>query len=100
MKKIVVIIPKEGQDWRATLFRGGSIKRKSALSLLTRIERTLGRSRRSANVLKFAVKVNYGKGYVNESYPSADSKQQLYALTCFLEDYLPENSLDSRYKKY
>ena len=94
MNKVNVSVPKtEKGKWVVN----GHYHRASAATVLGLTERLLSRLTTEG---KTCVRVNYGKGYHNESVPSQNVPEQLYALSCFLEDYLSEKTLGRIGKNY
>jgi len=61
--------------------------------------RRLSKSLASLLPHKTVLLVDYGNRHLNEA-EGQDAKQLLYALACFLEDYLPKSTLESKCKKY
>ena len=102
MRKIIIKLP----DKRVNKFRLQRKEWKSrrflrAATLLNRLENTFPCNKleeRTAIVVKEHDGIHFVS--INESLPSNDSKYLLYAFACFLEDYLSEALLKSRYRKY
>lgn len=97
MNKIVITVPKKDKKWKWSL--GGKNKRHylRADTLLKAIERCFS-MRRSKE--KTCVKIKDGDVYVNESYPSYNSSEQLWTTSCFLEDYLSSKVKKSYERKF
>lgn len=100
MNRITIKVLKNGFSYSGG---AGVRKRKDASTIFNWVERKLhclGRSLATKLKDKTAVLVKYLDGGVNETVTSDDPKEILYALACFLEDYLPKDLLNRKYKKY
>lgn len=92
--KIKITVPQKNEHWKVSFGRGER-KRSSAVAIFRAVERHLqARALRE----KMEIVVKYGKDISNETIASQDTKYLLYALSCFLEDYLPAQTL-SRVEK-
>ena len=85
-----------------TRSNGGSrVHKKTAVGAYRVIENKLWKHlKASLGGLKVSILVEYEQGYYNDTNPSENIAQTLYAITCFMEDYLPKDFLDTRIKKY
>jgi len=54
----------------------------------------------SAVAIQTAVMVEYGQGYYNDTNETNNLYETLYAMTCFMEGYLPTEFLAGRLCKY
>ena len=100
MNRITIKILKDGFS-----YSGGSglRKRKDATTIFNWVERKLGclgRTLASRLKDKTAVRVIYLDGGLNETVSTNSPSEILYALTAFLEDYLPKSLVSAKYKKY
>lgn len=100
MNKITIKVLGDGFSYSG----GGGIRiRKDASTIFNWVERKLhcmGHSLASKLENETAVLVKYPDGGVNETVTSGNPREILYALACFLEDYLPKDLLNRKYKKY
>ena len=79
---------------------GGTMKANNGVSVYRRLENRLKKTiLMGAGKVKILVKVDYGDKYLNEGEYTT-KRDSLYALGCFLEDYLPELFLQGRSKRY
>ena len=104
MIKISVKVPNDNRQYFSFSLRkgagGGVMKSTSPVSVYRKLENRLSKAfLTEARGSKIVLKVDYGHGYTNRG-EYTDKKAALYALACFMEDYLSEEYLDSRYKKY
>src|SRR3990167_9060771 len=107
---IKVFVPqKEDGIWlvSARVKRGGPMRRcKTATSAFRIVEGKVNRFKGGMGKEKLVLEVIYGKGYHNETvaypFPWTDEqkKEMLYVFTCFMEDYLNEQLLERRYRRY
>ena len=88
--RILVKVPPTPQDKWTLSFGSGSRKRNSASVILNAIERRL---RGYVLKEKTTIKVKYSKDTTNTTIPSLDTNYLLYAVGCFLEDYLSGSTL-------
>lgn len=104
MKKITIRIMKDGFIFSSG---AGNRKRKDASTIYNWTEQKLGlRGISLASRLthktaeKWSVVVLYPSGGKNETTATNDSKEILFALAAFLEDYLSKLFLKQKYKMY
>lgn len=105
MRKIIVTVPRsEGGKWKVSIFGSRGKTRASASTAFQLVERGLNDKKNLNSEArlkeKTCVKVKHGDGFINESLNSDQPRYLLYCLACFLEDFLSESVLSSRYKKY
>ena len=104
MKKITVkiTVPKKGEMWKVA-FNGGSMIRPDASSAFGHIERRLSKATKST---KISLIVDYGALHPNDSSEwindgvYSSKNDALYALACFLENFLLLSYQREKYKKY
>ena len=78
---------------------GGTIKSLNPVSVYRKLENRLSKALLTVSErVKINVLVDYGHGDTNEG--KYDKNEALYALVCFMEDYLPKEFANDRYKKY
>ena len=89
--------------WEVTTRTSGG-KRKlkdTAVGAYRVIENRLRRHLKPAlEGVKTAVMVEYGQGYYNDTNETNNLYETLYAMTCFMEGYLPTEFLAGRLCKY
>ncbi len=97
INRITVTVPKTEKDKWLLSFGIGAKRRRSALSCFNLISR---RFHAQSAKEKVSMRVVYGKDTTNTSMPSNDTTEQLWAMGCFLEDYLPKATLTRIQKEY
>lgn len=98
MKRIIIKELKDG--WQLTMGGGGARKHPRVLVLYNTVERKISRFLASQEKGRTAVRVVYEDKSHNQSLISKSTSYLLHCLACFLEDYLSELALKSKYKKY
>lgn len=94
---IKIILPTNGKDkWTISHGQGGN-KKRTPSAIQTWLDRYCLASPKAG---KTVVNVNYGLGYFNETCASKNPNYLLYTAYCFLEDYLPKESVAQKLKKY
>ena len=101
MRKIIITVPKKQTGkWKLSMRGRRGRGYKTAATAYNAVESSLSRYLEANLDEKTAVRVNYGRGFINESLTSNKPRYLLYALGCFLEDYLSDSVLNTRHKKY
>ena len=104
MKRIIITVPQGSKKWMVTV-SSGCFKRKSAANVYNYVERKLLAKKMMTSLGtslkdKTAARVKYDKEYHNESLASKNTSYLLYTLSCFLEDYLSQDTLNNKEKLY
>ncbi len=97
MRKI--IIKELENNWQLTM-GAGARKHPRTMVLFNAVERKIKSFLASQKGGKTVVKVVYADGGQNESLASKKVGYLLYTLTCFLEDFLSEETLAKKIEKY
>lgn len=103
ISRILIKVPQKPTHWwRISSNGGGSTKRASAELVYRYVERKILKLLASAEGDKTVVslKVDYGCGSYNETIDSNNWRYLLYAVACFLEEYLNHSGLKRAHKKY
>jgi len=93
--KIKVNVPLKGK-WKVSMGKSHGKHRANANTAFSLIERRLLASRLNK---KIEITVKYTNHTTNKTLASFNKNYLLYALSCFLEDYLSPNIL-KKYEKY
>lgn len=79
---------------------GGAMKATNAVRIFTRIKNRVNKYvLMGAGKVKINLKVVYGRGVANKG-EYASKREALYALLCFMEDYLPADYVKDKEHKY
>ena len=105
MKTIHVQLRKcKGGEWKAKCretLTGGMVTKKTAISAYKYVENRLSKLFLSPSLdVQTSVTVVYGVGRLNATNLTSKVSETLYALSCFMEDYLPAEFLAGRLQKY
>jgi len=102
MKKVTIRVPKTDKDkWLFFKGSGGHpLKKRTASYTFLALERFLLRSLALKKADKLSVRVVYPDRENNETTTSKDAFYLIYATSCFLEDYLPDNIMRRVERKY
>jgi len=101
MRITIKIPPTSNGKWLLLKGSGGHpLKKKSATYTFLALERFLVKSLGTKKMENYTIKVLYPDKMKNETLPSKDIRYLLYATACFMEDWLPEKTLNDKYKKY
>lgn len=103
MKKVIVTIPKtNGDKWKVSMFGSTGKHRANANTLLGLVKKEFLAKNTLSSCLELDEKTSIsikehtdsGVTVVNESVSSTQPHYLLYCLACFLEDYLPEKTIN------
>jgi len=105
MKTIHVQLRKcKGGEWKAKCretLTGGMVTKKTAISAYKYVENRLSKLFLSPSLdVQTSVTVVYGVGRLNATNLTSKVSETLYALSCFMEDYLTPDFLSDRTSKY
>lgn len=94
---------KDGGTWEITTRSNGGMRKAKATATgayRTVENRLLKLLKPSVESKKVTVTVDYGQGYSNAIEATENIISALYALTCFMEDYLSPEFMADRNNKY
>jgi len=100
--KITIKVPEKRSGVYSVSFGSKPKNRKSAGMVYRWVERKLLKLSHSlASLLRYktVVCIRDGTGCLNEA-EGQDARSLLFALACFMEDWLPKNTFEKKFKKY
>lgn len=108
MKSITfkISVPKSNEKWKVTIYRNGKhniVRRTTAALLYSLIERQVlsffKAKKTSKDNVVIKIEVSYSPGYDNGGTYD-NPHDALYALICFLEEYITQAFLSEKSRKY